>query len=1119
MKNSGRPLDDDIEASLETLLADCDAALGRGEDPTALLERLKGFPAAARDQFNEAYESLRSIKDMLPGRSLSMHFPRVFGKFRLLRLLGQGGFGLVFLAEDSALGRKVALKVPRLHQLAAPESSVQFLREARAAAALEHPHLAPIFEIGQAEGLTYLASAHCEGPTLAQWLKARNRGVPVREAAELVELLARATAYMHSQGVVHRDLKPSNVLLFPKHAGQISLSAGAAGQTEMSGPRAEYVPKITDFGLARQGEQIAELTRTGMMAGTAAYMSPEQAWGSNNDVGPAADIYALGVILYELLTCRPPFHDENDLETLRRAKEEEPIAPRGIRTETPRDLETICLKCLEKSSARRYPGAGALADDLRRFLDGRPITARRVGTVERSIKSMRRRPLVTVMAAITAITLAALAAIVTLAFPDRPTVTDQSPEDSEARSRLAKADSLHYSARNVLYAQTVQQAGKLFLNNELSQLHEILRGSIPEPGQRDVRGFEWHYLWRFAHHDHVLRGHTASLSHVAFSAHGRLCATASEREKKIIVWRMPEGRKIAEYPLELPKIFRLSLSADGSRLVAAFIQLRRRSSTSDEASNDESVVIKAWDLAAGTVVAERSFPWRASVTVSPDGRQVAGILDPHPATWEELQIAEIDQGGRRTLVRTENVDLHNPAFSPDGKLIALGCRSAGQTQAHLVDVASGALVGKLALEIDSTDYIFAPAFSSDSSQLAIGSNLGHGAIWNRLADTVVQFREQGTIHELSFDPSGSELAIKVIPPKSLNRIRLRSSRTGALLRDITPTAYHVNNFALSADGHKIALCGSDHLLHLQQLKPAPVADHLPPPLPRGEAWAVAFSPRAHFLTAGYDNEDGHDAVTLKLWDLKRTSARVLAGHRGTVTAIGYSPDGATLATASYDKRVGLWHAADGRHLSWLEGHSEPVRAVAFSPDGRLLASGGSDQAIRLWDVAERKLIASWIAHERPIRALAFSPNGRQFASASNEECTTIWDVGTHHELFRLVDEHNVACLAYSPNGTLLATGNESFDVKMWDPADGKLRQTLKGHTGKLRALAFSANGRTLATGGEDKVVRVWSVATWGEILALPTEHFINGLAFDRDGKTLAAALHDGTVKIWSADSH
>jgi WD40 repeat protein/serine/threonine protein kinase len=1111
MKNSDRPLDEDIEASLETLLADCDAALGRGEDPTALLERLKDFPAAARDQFNAAYESLCSVKDMLPGRSLSMHFPRVFGKFRLLRLLGQGGFGLVFLAEDSALGRKVAVKVPRLHQLAAPESSERFVREARAAAALEHPHLAPIFEIGQAEGLTYLASAYCEGPTLAQWLKVRNTGVSIREAAELVELLARATAYMHRQGVVHRDLKPSNVLLFPKHAGQTSLSAGAAGKTDKSGPLAEYVPRITDFGLASQGEQIAELTRTGMMAGTAAYMSPEQAWGSTKDVGPATDTYALGVILYELLTGRPPFHCENDLETLGRAKEEDPIAPRGIRTETPRDLETICLKCLEKSPARRYSGAGALADDLRRFLDGLPITARRVGTVERSIKSMRRRPLVTVMTAITAITLAALVAIVTLAFPERPAVTNQASDDPETRAQLAKADALQNSARNVLYAQTVQKAGKLFLDNELSQLHEILRGSIPEPGQRDVRGFEWHYLWRFAHRDRVLRGHTASLSHVAFSAHGGLCATASEREKKIIVWRLPEGRKIAEYPLELPKIFRLSLSADGSRLVAAFIQHRRRSSTSDDAGNDESVVIKAWDLAAGTVVAERSFPWRASVTVSPDGRQVAGILDPHPDTWEELQIAEIDQDGRRTLVRTENVDLHNPAFSPDGKLIALGYRSAGQTQAQLVDVTSGDLVGKLALELDSTDFIFAPAFSADSNQLAIGSNLGHGAIF-------VQFREQGTIHELSFDPSGSELAIKVIPPKSSNRIRLRSPRTGALLRDITPTTYHVNNFAVSADGHTIALCGSDHLLHLQQLKPAPVADHLPPPLPRGEAWAVAFSPRAQILAGGYDNEDGHDTGTLKLWDLKRTNARVLAGHQGTVTAIGYSPDGATLATASYDKRVGLWHAADGRHLGWLEGHTEPVRAVAFSPDGRLLASGGSDQEIKLWNVVERKLIARWIAHESPIRALAFSPNGRQFASASNEECTTIWDVGTHHELFRLVDEHNVACLAYSPNGTLLATGNESFDVKMWDPADGKLKQTLKGHTGKLRALAFSADGRTLATGGEDKVVRLWSVATWGEILALPTEHFINGLAFDRDGKTLAAALHDGTVKIWSADS-
>jgi WD40 repeat protein len=369
---------------------------------------------------------------------------------------------------------------------------------------------------------------------------------------------------------------------------------------------------------------------------------------------------------------------------------------------------------------------------------------------------------------------------------------------------------------------------------------------------------------------------------------------------------------------------------------------------------------------------------------------------------------------------------------------------------------------------------------------------------------------------LAFDPSGSVLAVRVVTASGPDRIRLRAAGTGELLRDITPSDFRVDGFALTADEQTIALCGNDKLLHLQELNPAPPEERLPPPAATGEAWAVAFSPKEQTLAVGYDHET--DAETLKLWDPVKKTSRLLSGHKGTVMAVAYSPDGRTLATGSYDQHVGLWNTADGKRLDWLVGHTKPVRAVAFSPDGRLLASGGSDHTIMLWNVAERKRMTSWNAHERPIRALAFSPDGRQLASASNDEFAAIWDVNTQNKVFTLADQHNVSCLAYTPDGTLLATGNERFQVKLWDPRGGQLKQTLIGHTGRLRALAFSPDGRTLATGGEDKMVRLWNVATWEELLALPTQHFINGLAFDRGGKTLAAALHDGTTTIWAASA-
>jgi serine/threonine protein kinase len=319
--------------------------------------------------------------------------PPLFGRFQLLRELGRGGCGVVFLAFDPVLGRKVALKVPRPEALLAPELRQRFVREARAGAALDHPNLVPVYEAGEVGSICYIATAYCPGPTLAEWLKTHAGPVPPRRAARLVATLADAVHAIHQHGIWHRDLKPGNILL--TESGDLPAEAGAAEASlppDDDGPLfcGRFTPRITDFGLAKLLDGGGEETRTGVVLGTPAYMAPEQAQGRPDAFGPAADVYALGVILYELLVGRRPFQGDSQTGLLRRVAHEEPVPPRRSCPGLPRDLEAVCLKCLEKEPQRRYPSAEELAGDLRRFLAGQPTQARPLTGWQRAGRWIRR---------------------------------------------------------------------------------------------------------------------------------------------------------------------------------------------------------------------------------------------------------------------------------------------------------------------------------------------------------------------------------------------------------------------------------------------------------------------------------------------------------------------------------------------------------------------------------------------------------------------------------------------------------------------------------------------------------------------------------------------------------
>jgi tetratricopeptide (TPR) repeat protein len=407
------------EDEFSRLLAACDDALAAGQPAHTVYQA--EAPDELRSRLEREVAWCRMVRRLLPetastGPPLSdtpcvpgapaAATPAQLGRFRIRRELGRGGFGVVLLAFDPKLGREVALKVPRPEALTHPELRARFQREARATAGLDHPNLVPVYEAGEEGGVCWIASAYCPGITLSAWLKERTEPVPFRLAARLTATLAEAVEHAHQRGVLHRDLKPANVMLSPRPPGD-------APDDGM-----DFIPRVMDFGLAKAlpGPDGAltqdHSTQSGAVLGTPAYMAPEQAEGHIQAAGPATDVYALGALLYEVLTGQPPFRGDTPLETLWLLRTQEPLSPLRLRPKLPRDLETICLKCLEKAPARRYPTAQALADDLRRFRAGEPIRARPVSRWERALKWARRRPAAAALLAVSVLAVLVVAALV-----------------------------------------------------------------------------------------------------------------------------------------------------------------------------------------------------------------------------------------------------------------------------------------------------------------------------------------------------------------------------------------------------------------------------------------------------------------------------------------------------------------------------------------------------------------------------------------------------------------------------------------------------------------------------------------------------------------------------------
>jgi tRNA A-37 threonylcarbamoyl transferase component Bud32 len=387
--------------------------------------------------------------------------PAIAG-YEVLEELGRGGMGVVYKARQLKANRLVALKMILSRAHASLEHKVRFRIEVEAVARFQHPHLVQLYEVGEHDGLPFFSLELCEGGALDRKLK--QTSFTAAEAACLVEKLARAMHYAHSRGVVHRDLKPANVLL-----------------------TADGEPKVTDFGLAKQLDAASDLSQTGAIMGTPSYMAPEQAGGAR-DIGPATDVYALGAILYELLAGQPPFGGASVLDTLEQVKTREPVPPSRLRPKVPRDLETICLKCLHKEPARRYADAAALAEDLRRYRAGEPILARPVGRVERAVKWAKRRPALAALLLVSALSATGLfvGSLYYSANLEKALQTAQKREKEATEERQQAVTNLYHSLVGEARAVRLTRASG-FRATSWDRLQQALRLETPDKSLDELR--------------------------------------------------------------------------------------------------------------------------------------------------------------------------------------------------------------------------------------------------------------------------------------------------------------------------------------------------------------------------------------------------------------------------------------------------------------------------------------------------------------------------------------------------------------------------------------------------------------------------------------------------------
>jgi WD40 repeat protein len=1000
-----------------------------------------------------------------------------------------------------------------------------------------------VYEIGEEGNVFYIASAYCDGPTLGEWLRGQAAPVPFLVAGRLLAVLAAAVAHAHERGILHRDLKPGNILL--------QRFDSSASETDALGEAMGYFPRICDFGLAKLLDQVSQETCSGVPIGSTSYMAPEQATGRLREHGPATDVYALGVILYELLTGQPPHRGETDLETLHLVSNQDPPPPRAARPNLPRDLETICLKCLEKRPIRRYASALELTVDLRRFLDGKPIRARPVSACQRAGKWARRRPVHAALAVVIALSLASIVGVLVWSsawLRQQNHNLSEVVARAEQHTRIAER-SLQESRIEVARAEerdhNAQLAERSALASQVKLIHDTLEsGNVglaavmleaqqPVPGRPEPADFAWRYLRQLFRPDVTRLGAPAQLGHpavlkLAISPDSRTVA-AGLSDGRVLLWDLVEERlrhTLTHRSGPGSEVYRLAFSPDGRFL----------------ATGSVPNTIKLWDAAAlkelATLPAEINGASTHLRGVSElkftDASDCVAIFAQgwHDGTIQVWFWSVPAPGGQPELKAKLN-QKQLASFGSEGPLKDPSWPRASEAAAPWLSYARNHLVllddgVTLAIKDGATDATLLDPFHhvpvarisgpynvpaiqqrpfnglspseieliSRQARRVVGADDGRNRPLPRVFDVV------------ALSPDGRTVAVHLegIHLGGLG-VALIDAASGRTLTTNAPARWRVVDLAYTPDGRALVMAGFDSQIHVWRLRPNTLAGH------KKETWSLAFSPDGTSLASAADDH------TIKLWDVAGGDERAtLEGHRSLVTTVAYSPDGARLASAGFDGTIRLWDTATRLHKGTLRGHCGRVRALAFSHDGTVLASAGDDREIRLWDAANHsELSPPLTGHAGSVYSLAFAPDGKTLYSGAVDKTIRLWDWAGGRSRAVWPAEDQVYALAAAPDGQTLAAAHPAGKVSLWDVGRAKARPSLRGHEGDVLGLAFSPDGLTLASAGRDQSVRLWDPAVGQELLTLKGHLApVHAIAFSPDGALLATGSHDGAIKLWRA---
>jgi eukaryotic-like serine/threonine-protein kinase len=1032
-------LDDQLAAKAEAL----DEALAAGEQPTLTEPVSDGSDTISA--LLAAQASLQLLERVWPrggsktpettGGELE-RVPTNFGRFRIVKELGRGGFGVVFLAIDSDLNRPVALKLPLVEALLKAEVRHRFVREAKAAAALDHPNLVPLYEAGEIDSICYLASAYCEGPTLGSWLREQQLAVPPDLAARLVADMASAVQHSHERGVLHRDLKPSNIMI------------------EQGGSSAQQLkPRITDFGLARLMERPGEETTASFAAmGSAPYMAPEQAEGKK--VGATADIYSLGAILYALLCARPPHRGTNELDTLRLVINTEPATPRSRRPEVPRDLEAICLKCLEKDPSRRYASAQELADDLHRFLDRRPTRARPPTAADLSLRWIRRHPATLVPVTITI----AFTALLFGATRWAGNQLDQSRLIAEhlekkARSQDQEIRDQKDSEHHLLYVSDMRLADRLVREYRTPRALEILERYRAKPGEDDLREFVWYYLLKKCHGERrTLTGHRDEVYHVEFSPKGdRLASTG--KDGMVLIWDTASWTVVRTLPSQGTESNVATFSPDGRTL----------------ATSGDDGLVRLWDIGTGELQQTLSaHPGKeGSVQYVPDARSLlTGSQDGVIKRWDARTGIELEQ------FRIEGSPFRSMALSPDGTILAAG----GRGRTMLWNLASRTPIKTLD---GHQGRVLDVAFSHDGKRVATTGEVDH---------TIRLYEVFSGRYIRSLQGHGRDVrSVKFVANDRFlascgDDLTIRTWDVASGYEQMVSLGHteRIWGLSVSPDGQTAVSASADRTIKVWDFRPP--GSHTT--LPIAQPASFGFTPENGTLFSLEVSP-----WSLARWDVDVATllARTPLDVRGDHLSSAFSPDGKRLATASTDGTITLWDPETGRREGELDEAPKNVNYLEFSADHRRLLVHNIVRGWTLWDVASGRQIPFPYSE---LHEAIFTPTGEIFGASETGDFLT-WNLVTgQHRKYPVKRPFRSVSPTISSNGQVLAVADpDARRIHIASAVSFDLRILLPENSYSGGMLALTPDGRTLAVVGPEHTVKLWDVATGEELLTLeiPTD--------------------------------